>query len=98
MKKLLVGAAFLLLIGTTRAAQTSKHNEEHNILSSELPAPLQSDIKTTYTGYWVTELTEEGKDRHAKYQLTLENADQIIHLRAGRDDSWTVVSTIVKAD
>jgi len=98
MKKLLLGATLLLLISTTRAAQTSKHSEEHNILSNELPASLQSDIKTAYNGYWITELTEEGKDRHAKYQLTLENADQIIHLRAGKDDSWVVVSTIVKAD
>ena len=94
----MVAAAFFLIISTTYASQTTKHFDEHNILSSELPVALQSSIKTTYPGYWITELTEEGKDKHAKYTLTLENADQIIHLRADRADEWEVVSTTPKVE
>ena len=94
----MAAAAFLLIISTSYASQTTRHFDERNILSSELPVALQSGIKTTYSGYWITELTAEGKDRHAKYTLTLENADQIIHLRADRADEWEVVSTTAKVE
>jgi hypothetical protein len=108
MKKIVFGAALVFAIGLTQAAPisssapisafSSSHNEEHNILSSGLPASLQSDIKTSYAGYWITDLKEEGEGKHAKYTLTLENADQVIHLRAGKEDNWEVVSTSVKVD
>jgi hypothetical protein len=98
MKKIIFGAALLLAISSTRAAQTTKHNDEHNILSTALPAALRSDIKKDYGSYWITELTQDGEGKHAKYLLTLENADQVMHLRAGKTDSWEVLSTSVKAD
>src|SRR5580692_7972868 len=98
MKKFLLGAALLMVISSTYALPLTKHSEERNILSSELPASLQSDIKSAYAGYWITELTEEGEGKHAKYQLTLENADQIVHLQAGKSSDWEVVSTSIKAD
>jgi hypothetical protein len=98
MKKIVIGAALLMAIGTTYARPSTKHSEEHNILSSELPIGLQSDIKSTYAGYWITELTEEGEGKHAKYSLKLENADQIVHLRAGKSAEWELVSTSVKAN
>jgi hypothetical protein len=101
MKKIILGAALLLAIATTQAAPSASHGkpgDEHNILSSELPAPLQSDIKTTYAGYWITDLKEEGVGKHTKYEMTIENADQVLRLRAGKTDGWEVVSTNVKAD
>jgi hypothetical protein len=98
MKKLVLGAALLMVISTTYARPITKHNEERNILSSELPVSLQSDIKSTYAGYWITELTEEGEGKHVKYNLTLENADQVVHLRAGKSAEWEMVNTIVKPD
>jgi hypothetical protein len=98
MKKLVLGAALLMVISTTYARSSTKHNEERNILSSELPVGLQSDIKSTYAGYWITELTEEGEGKHVKFSLTLENADQIVHLRAGKSAEWELVSTDVKAN
>jgi hypothetical protein len=100
MKKIVFGAVLVFMIGLVQAApaSSSSHNEEHNISSSGLPAALQSDIKTSYAGYWITDLKEEGEGKHAKYTLTLENADQVIHLRAGKEDSWEVVSTTVKAE
>lgn len=98
MKKLIVAAALLLAIGTTRASQTSfGHTDERNILSSELPVALQTNIKTDYAGYWITELAEAGEGKHVKYMLTLENADQVLHLKAGKDGQWEVVETVVKA-
>jgi hypothetical protein len=87
-----------MAISTTYAGPWAKHIEERNILSSELPVSLQSDIKSSYAGYWITELTEEGEGKHVKYNLTLENADQVVHLRAGKAAEWEVVNTIVKAD
>jgi hypothetical protein len=97
MKKVIVAAALLLAIGTTRASQTSGHSDERNILSSELPTALQANIKSGYAGYWITELAEAGEGKHVKYTLTLENADQVLHLRAGKDGQWEVVETVVKA-
>jgi|SRR5580658_1882980 hypothetical protein len=98
MKKLVIGAALLMAISTTYAGPWANHSEDRNILSSELPVSLQSDIKSAYAGYWITELTEEGEGKHIRYSLTLENADQVVHLRAGRSAEWEVVSTIVKAN
>ncbi len=93
----MIASTLFLLVSMTQASPMMKHNDEHNISSSELPAALQTDIKTTYGTYWVTELTEEGEGKHAKYLLTLENADQILHLRA-KADGWEVISTTVKVD
>ena len=99
MNKTLVAAAFLLVIGTTRASASSlmtKHPDERNILSTELPVALQTGIKNEYAGYWITELVKEGEEKHVKYMLTLENADQILHLKAGKGGEWELVSTTVK--
>jgi hypothetical protein len=106
MKKIVLGAALIFAIGLTQAAPvsstttttSSSHNDERNISSNGLPATLQSGIKTSYAGYWITELKAEGQGKHAKYTLTLENADQVIHLRADKGNSWEVVSTTIKAD
>jgi hypothetical protein len=87
-----------MAISTTYALPFTKHSEERNILSSELPVSLQSDIKSTYAGYWITELTEEGEGKHVKYNLTLENADQVVHLRAGKAAEWEVVSSVLKVN
>jgi hypothetical protein len=96
MKKVILGAALLLALGTIQAAPSSR-GDQRNILSSELPAALQSDIKTTYTGYWITDLKEEGSGKHTKYFLTIENPDQVLHLQGNKNDGWEVVSTDVKA-
>ena len=98
MKKIVLGVALLLALATTQAAPTNRKGDEHNILSSELPSGLQTDIKTTYAGYWITDLKEEGTGKHTKYDMTIENADQVLHLRADRSDDWEVVSTNVKAN
>ena len=100
MKKIIFGAGLIFAIGMTQAApvSSSSHNFEQNISSSALPAALQSAIKTSYAGYWITDLKEEGEGKHVKYLLTLENADEVVHLGAGKGDSWEVISTTVKVD
>lgn len=98
MKKIVLGAALLLALGAIQAAPRLSRGGEHNILSSELPAALQSGIKTTYAGYWITDLKEEGAGRHAKYVLTIENPDQVLRLRADNGETWEEVSTDVKAN
>lgn len=99
MKKTLVAAALLLVVGTTQsfaAPTTTKHPEERNILSTELPATLQTSIKHEYAGYWITELVKEGEEKRVKYTLTLENADQVLHLKAGKGGAWELVTSSVK--
>lgn len=97
MKKVVLGAVLLLALGTTQAAPRTGHGDERNILSSDLPAALQADIKTTYSGYWITDLKEEGTGKHSRYFLTIENPDQVLHLRADKGEDWEVVSTDLKA-
>lgn len=96
MKKVLLGAALLLVLNTIHATPSTSHSEPRNILSSELPAVLQSAIRTTYAGYWITDLAVNGKEKRAKYQVTLENGDQVITLKAGKEKTWTIISTMVK--
>jgi hypothetical protein len=98
MKKIVLGAALLLAMSTIQAAPRGGRGGERNILSSELPATLRSDIKTTYVGYWITDLKEEGTGKHTKYVLTIENPDQVLHLQADKGEDWEVVTTDVKAN
>jgi hypothetical protein len=98
MKKVFLGAALLFALASVQAAPSMSRGDQHNIISSELPAPLQSDIKTTYTGYWITNLKEEGAGKHTKYFLTIENPDQVLHLQADKNDGWEVVGTDIKAN
>ena len=67
-----------------------------NILSSELPAALQADIKKDYKDYWITALSEEQRGKHSDYYMTVENADQVVELRSDDATSWEVTSATVK--
>ncbi|MDR3713356.1 MAG: hypothetical protein P4L51_11105 [Puia sp.] len=101
MKKIFLGAALLLLMSATHASAGNRAlatGQPHmrNILSSELPASLLTDIKTNYKSYWITELSEEGKAKHPDYSITLENADQIVQLHSSDSENWIVMSTTVK--
>jgi hypothetical protein len=103
MKKTFLGIALLLLISATHASaadrdpQNGQPRADRNILSSQLPAALLAEIKKDYKDYWITELIEEGKAKHPAFLLTLENADQILHLRSDDSERWVLMSTSVKA-
>lgn len=96
MKKLVIGAAFLFALTATHAAPRPNRNNLHNIVSTELPAALRSGIHTTYAVYWITDLKKEGVGRHAKYFLTIESPDEVLHLQADKKGAWVVVSTEAK--
>jgi hypothetical protein len=102
MNKRLLGVAFFLMIGfayasaSDRTPQSYQYRTGHNILSSQLPEALLTTIKNDYKDYWITELSENGKGKHADYSITLENADQVVRLSSGDSENWVVVSTSVK--
>src|SRR5260221_14012511 len=66
MKKIIVGAALLLMIRTAHATQAVKHSDERNILSTELPVNLQSGIKNQYGGGLINEKAPKRNRKEAK--------------------------------
>jgi len=103
MKKIVLGAALVLLIGAAHASESrfaSEKGQPHimrNILSNQLPVTLLGDIKKDYKDYWITALSEEGQGRRQDYFITLENADQIVQLRSSNSKKWVIMNTSVKA-
>lgn len=102
MKKVVLGAALLLLISAAHASATNstmqkgQPHAERNILSTQLPVTLLADIKKDYKDYWITALSEEGKGRHPDYFITLENADQIVQLHSSGSEKWVMMNTVQK--
>jgi hypothetical protein len=68
----------------------------HNIVSSQLPADLQADLKSNYGGYWITELFELTADGQSGYYIALENADARLTLHATGEGTWEVYGSAVK--
>ena len=104
MKKVITGAAFLLLISIAHASSTAPAPEkgqprnERNILSTQLPASLLANIKKDYKDYWITALSEAGKGKRLDYSITLENADQIVQLRSSNAKKWIITNSSEKKD
>jgi hypothetical protein len=103
MKKKIPLSAFLLVIGLMSAkAGDLRHLQGHrtpvarNVLSTELPATLYSDIKNEYKDFWIAELYEVKDKRHPSFFITLENADQVIKLNAINSKNWVMTSTTIK--
>src|SRR6185436_18299744 len=51
-----------------------------NVLFTSLPLSLQFDLGKKFKTYWVSQLYELVNNDGTQYRLTLESADQIIHL------------------
>jgi hypothetical protein len=62
-----------------------------NMLFSSLPLALQFDLGKKYKNYWVSQLYELVNSDGTQYRLTLESADQTIHLRSNGNDDWEIV-------
>lgn len=66
----------------------------HNMLSSQLPADLKTDLKNNYADYWITELFEIKGEDHVNHQsvncyyISLENADSKCVLRSVDNSTW----------
>lgn len=59
-----------------------------NIVSSQLPITLLSDLKKNYNGYWITDLFEMASDNTTSYYVTVENGDQSVVLKSSGLNSW----------
>jgi len=73
------------LIGMTR-----------NILQSDLPLPLQKDLKKDFANYWISDLFEISKNGGTFYCITLENADTKLVLKSS-GGSWNNYKKVKKA-
>jgi hypothetical protein len=74
----------------------------HNMLSTQLPADLQTDLKDNYGDYWITELFQIKGEDHANhidvncYYISLENANSKIVLKSADNSTWEVYTETAK--
>jgi len=61
-----------------------------NIISSQLPINLLSELKKNYTQYWITDLFEMASSNETSYYVTLENADAVTVLKSAGSNGWEV--------
>ena len=61
-----------------------------NIVSSQLPLNLLSDLKKNYTGFWISDLFEMASKGDTAYYMTVENGDYSIVLKSNGSSGWEV--------
>jgi hypothetical protein len=66
-----------------------------NIISSQLPVNLLTNLKKYYSSSWITDLFEFSGENQDCYYITLENADTKTTLRSN-GDTWEFYSTTKK--
>ena len=59
-----------------------------NIVSSQLPINLLTDLKKNYSTHWITDLFEMASSNENVYYVTLENADQKLVLKSSGTSGW----------
>lgn len=59
-----------------------------NIVSSQLPINLLSDLKKNYAGYWISDLFEMASDNTTYYYVTLQNSDQSVVMKSFGAAGW----------
>jgi len=59
-----------------------------NIVSSQLPINLLSDLKKNYSTYWISDLFEMAADNSTAYYVTVQNGDQTIVLKSFGAAGW----------
>jgi hypothetical protein len=67
-----------------------------NILSSELPASLQSKLKTENKNFWITGLFKVVTESKTTYFAELQNADQTILLKSDDTEGWSYYKKEIK--
>lgn len=67
-----------------------------NITTENLPISLQTDLKTNYSTYWISDLFENASKEETDYYVTLENADKKVILQSSGTEGWVVFKTISK--
>lgn len=66
-----------------------------NILSTQLPVLLESNLKEGYAGYWITSIVEFSSEEETAYYTVVENADQCLVLKS-TGTAWTVSKRLNK--
>jgi hypothetical protein len=61
-----------------------------NIVSSQLPINLLSDLKKKYDNYWISDLFEVSSDTDSSFYITLQNSDQTVVLKSNGISEWEV--------
>jgi hypothetical protein len=61
-----------------------------NLVSTQLPINLQSDLKKEYGQYWITELFEFATEDQTIYYAIVENGDNKISLKTSGGYEWSV--------
>src|SRR5450432_3922430 len=61
-----------------------------NVLSDRLPEVLQSDIKSRFQEYWITDLVQYKVADKNGYLITVENADKKIVLKSEDNQHWQI--------
>lgn len=59
-----------------------------NIVSSQLPISLFSELKQDYAQYWITDLFEMVNGNETSYYVTVENADAVVVLKSVDGLHW----------
>jgi hypothetical protein len=67
-----------------------------NVPSDKLPVSLLYKLKTHYSNYWITDLFKYEINNTPGYFVTMENADQIIRLKAEGNQGWQFYSAVRK--
>ena len=68
-----------------------------NLLSSQLPINLQTELRKISANGWITELFEFADDSENSYFISIENADQKIHLKSVGNNGWSVIKKSKKS-
>jgi hypothetical protein len=63
-----------------------------NILSSQLPINLLTDLKKSYSTYWISDLFEVSNSTDASYYVTLQSSDHTVVLKSNGMSGWDVYS------
>ncbi len=67
------------------------------ISSFNLPINLQSNLKKSYSNYWISDLFEMANPDGTAYYVTLETADSKIVLKSADANKWTLYQKTQKA-
>ena len=61
-----------------------------NMVSSQLPINLLTNLKKNYQGFWITDLFEVSSNNESSYYVTLESADNVVVLKSSGLNKWEV--------
>ncbi|NML19772.1 hypothetical protein HHL16_02755 [Pseudoflavitalea sp. G-6-1-2] len=59
-----------------------------NITSSQLPITLLSNLKKSYSEFWITDLFEISSEGNTQYFITIQSADQTVVLKSDNSYGW----------